>query len=204
MSAAPQGTWVPESERTPTWIIFHQVWKCRAPVFQMRSLEDVEHFGVPTSGERDFDAGMMSERRLQYMTIAQMVELFQRDVTVGLFDVNDAKQIYEVITDHLKLWQDTLAYSPNVKPAPEVFEELMLMDGFAQAVWPHAQPLFTTEFVESVLLRRITSIMLPEAADNKEAPPPVTKDNPYVLPERDSFAEIFANRRALNRSWNGE
>lgn len=202
--SATEGTWVPESERTPTWVIFHQVWKCRAPVFQMRTLEDVEHFGVPTSGERDFDAGMLAERRLHYLTIAQMVELFQRDVTVGLFDVNDAKQIYEVITDHLRLWQDTLAYSPNVKPDNKVIDELMLMDNFAQAVWPHAQPLFTTAFVESVLLRRITSIMLPEAAEVREAAVPVTKDAPYILPERDSFSEVFANRRALNRSWNGE
>jgi hypothetical protein len=201
------GSWVPKDQQTATWRIWHRRYQCRHSSFHARSLEDIEHFGVPVSGDAEFDRTMMNESRIYYKTAEEMIELFRRDIPVGLMKPADAKAIYDDITDHLKLWELTALRSPNIKPDNKLLEDLMLMDRFAQAVYPHAVPYFTTEKTESLLMRRMTEVMVLPAATLNPDPKPVVPDGEeqgYQVPPRESLFDIFANRRELsNKSWRG-
>lgn len=200
------GTWVPKAQRTATWRLFNRLYKCRVPVFQTRSLDDIEFFGVPVSGDREFDSTMRNENRLYYKTVAQMLLYFKNDVTVGIFDVNDTKTIYDDCRDHMAMWQNTLLKSANVKPSQAVLDQLQLLDKFAQTVYSHAGTLYTTEFTESILLRRFNavgfgSIGLPASASVPEPVVEKAPEEPYQAPVHESFAEAFAARRS---NWRGE
>lgn len=203
-------TWVPENERTPLWRIFNDLYMCRVPVFRSRTVEDIEMFGTPASGDSEYDKTMLNERRAMMLTINQMVEYYKRGVVIGLMKTEDSKKIYEVIIDHLKLWQDTLTRSPNVRPDNEVLDDLVQLDKFASAVYQHAQHFFKQGFIESFLLRRMTSlgsaIGLPSTA-SMELPTlgaPVEKKEWQPQP-RESLADIFAARREVSSgSWHGK
>lgn len=203
-TSAPSATWVPKEKQTATWRVFHKKWLVRVPVFQSRSIEDVEHFGVFTSGERDYDAAMMNERRLQYMSIDEMYELYKRDITVGIFNVKEAADIYNDVSEHLLMWQNNLWGSSNIKAHPDVLEDLIGLDRFANALWPHAQPILKEDFIESDLFKAFNLFDLPMAAQEIAPAKVPSRDEPYVLPPRDSFEDIFAKRRRVKTSWNGE
>lgn len=199
------GTWVPKAQRTCTWRLFHQIYMCRHSVFHARTVEDVDFFGTPASGDAEFDKTMLNEKRLFYKTPVQMIELFRRDVPVGLFKIEDAKQIYQDISDHLRNCSDAFRLSPNIKPDNDMIDELMAMDRFANVIYPHAVPFFKEGFQESTLMRRMMetgSMSLPVT----EAPAPKEKknDEPYEAPQRESLADIFANRREIaSKTWRG-
>jgi hypothetical protein len=190
------GTWVPKAQQNCTWRIFNKVYKCRHSVFHARSVEDIEFFGTPSSGDSEFDKTMLNETRLFYKTPAQMIDLFKKDVPVGLFNTSDATEIYTDISDHLRNWYDAFSRSPNIKPDNEIIDDLMLMDRFANVIYPHATPFFKTDFVESTLVRRMTE--MGGGLDLPMVAPPPPK------PKRESMAEIFANRREIaSKSWRG-
>jgi hypothetical protein len=207
-------TWVPESERTPLWHIFNDLYMCKVPVFQARTVEDIELFGTPASGDAEFDRTMQNERRTQYMTIRQMVELFQRGVTVGIIRSSDTKKIYETVSDHLRIWQETMLRSPNIRPDNEVLDDLVALDKFASAVHLHAQHYFTHDFVESLFARRMTewsqsAIGLPASAEVElpmmaKPPEPLGEKKEWTPQPRESLADIFAARRTVKASsWHG-
>lgn len=203
-SSAPSATWVPKAQQTATWRVFHKKWLVRVPVFQARTVEDVEHFGVFSSGESDYDNAMLQERRVQYMSLNEIYELFKRDVVVGIFNVKESGEMYEDISEHLRTWQTALWTSSNIKADPQVLEDLMGLDRFAAAMWPHAQPVLKRDFIESEIMRALGSIEMPLAAlFDEHAEKPVAKDEPYILPERETFEDAFSNRRRIT-SWNGE
>lgn len=205
------GTWVPDDQQNATWRIFNKLYKCRLPVFQIRSLDDIEFYGVPVSGDREYDDTMRGESRLYYKTVAQMLMYFKNDVTVGLFDVNDSKKIYEDCRDHMAMWQQSLLQSVNIKPNPAVLGQLQLMDKFARAVHPHAESLYSQEFTESVLLRNFRNVgfgngsqfQLPKAMSEPAPAPVQTEAEPEPTRPYESFefADVFAQRRT---NWRGE
>jgi hypothetical protein len=122
-----------------------------------------------------------------------------------LFDVNDSKIIYDDCRDHMATWQRTLLKSPNVKPSQAVLDQLQLLDKFAQTVYAHAGTLYTTEFTESILLRRFNAVGfgsfgLPSAAAEPKEVVETPKEE-YQPPVHQSFAEAFA---APRRNWMGE
>jgi hypothetical protein len=201
----PAPAYVPKSQQTATWRIFHKKYRCRVPVFHTRSIEDIEHFGTPASGDAEFDKTMLNEVRIYYKTTDEMIELYKRNVPLMLMDPKDAKTIYEDISEHLQLWRTTHEYSVNLKPDNDLLEDLMTMDRFATLVYPHAHPFFKTVSVESSLARGISELFqLPILAAADTPKPAKVERKEYVAPERESFEEIFANRREVSaRSWRG-
>jgi hypothetical protein len=206
------GTWVPEDQQTPTWRIFNKLYMCRLSVFQTRSLDDIEFYGVPVSGDKEYDDTMRGENRLYYKTVAQLLMYFKNDVAIGLFKVTDAKPIYEDCRDHMAMWQRTLLRSPNIKPTQDVIAQLQLLDRFAKTVYPHAESLFTEEFTESILLRSFRSvgfglsgIGLPAAAVSPAptVPEPQQDEGPAQSFSHESFdfVDVFNQRRS---NWRGE
>ena len=149
--------WIPEKDRDTSWYIFNQKFRCTVPHIDMRSADHVRMFGMPSSGIREIDKETAHERIETYLTIGQMAEFFKRGALVGVRKIEDTKIIYERISDHLNAWKLQLQNGLNNGEAP--IDDLKLLDQFANAVYAHAQFQFTTEIVDSILMRQISGIM---------------------------------------------
>lgn len=192
-------TWVPPEQRDTRWYIWFKLFKCRLNAFKSRSIEDVEHFGVPYSGDPLYDQAMMQEDKIRMLTINDMVEYFRKGLVVAVVDSKDTKLIYEYITDHLNAWKEKLEKGWHIGGAP--IEDLILMDKFANAVHKHARHHFTTEMVDSILARRLSGTLRvsrdkifaagpkPEVVNKLEDG---QEDDEPKFPERKGMAEVFA------------
>lgn len=195
-------TWIPEEQRDTRWYIWHQRFQVRVPFIQTLSVEYIQKFGMPTTGDSQHDRSTANESVIRMLTIAEMVEYFSRGVTIAVCNVKDTKKIYEHITDHLMAWKKELEESIHVRNAP--LEDLKRLDKLAHAVYAHAKPQFTSEVVESIINRRIAGasrvplsrlLAMPDEIKPKELPPEAMPD-----PGRVSMADIFAARQQATRS----
>ena len=201
------GTWIPESERDTRWYIFKKLWLCSVPVFESRSIEDIQNFGVPASGDSLYDESMRSERAQRMLSIDAMVEFYKRGVQVAVVNYTDTKLIYERISDHLNAWKTKLEDGWHTRNAP--IEDLMLLDKFAMVVYKHARHQFTTEMVDSILARRMSGALRVSRDKIMGDGPkvmvinqdPVTgeekREEEEKLPERTSMADVFASHAAI-------
>lgn len=193
-------SWIPEHERDTRWYIWKKLFLCRVNGFKSRSIEDVEHFGVPASGDALYDQAMMQEDVQRMLCIDQMVEFFRNGVTVGVLKEKDTKVIYEHITDHLNAWKAKLENGWHISNAP--IDDLILMDKFANAVHKHARHHFTTDIVDSILARRMAgSLRVTRDKILGGGPKPKIinkiegeegKEEEDKFPQRKSMAELFA------------
>jgi hypothetical protein len=206
-----EGTWMPESERTTAWYLFKQPFMCRVSNIQSMSIEYIQKFGMPSSGYANHDKETANELVIRMLTISQMVEYYKNGVTVAVVNHIDTKEIYERISDHLNAWKQNIEVSFHTRDAP--VEDLMLLDKFANVVYAHAVYQFTTEIVDSLLSRRLTTVL----KTNRQAilaPPVNTTINPVtdtlendraaVFPERTSMASSFGDNRpssGINGKW---
>jgi hypothetical protein len=117
----------------------------------------------------------------------------------------DTKEIYERISDHLNLWKQKLENSFHVKDAP--IDDLLLLDKFANVVYKYAAPQFTTEMVDSLIARRMSSAMkfnrqnILSPLKNKVINPiDGTTTEESKIPERVSMSDSFLASRPNNIS----
>ena len=131
--------------------IWEWLYMCTVPVLQSRSIEDIRANGFIMSGDKQLDKELMNDRLRRYMTINHMVEFFEKGVTIGVVHYNDTKEIYETVQSYLAVWYDRLKHGVNIREAP--ISDLLTLDKFATAVYPHAKPFFTPEILQSDFAR---------------------------------------------------
>ena len=200
--------YVPPEQRDSRWHIWNDLFMVRVPFLQNQSVDYLQHFGVPASGYAPYDQQTANELVTRMMSIKEMVEFFARGVTIAVVKHSDTKVIYERITDHLQAWKRELETSLHIRNAP--LDDLRTMDRFASAVYPHAQQHFTEEIVESLIARRMSSVMRVRR-DNILGPPPEAvrrirgeadaepQEEP-TKPQRVSMAEVFASRQIAGKA----
>ena len=203
------GTWVAEGMRDTRYYIFKKLFNCRISNIQSMSVDYLQHFGMPVSGHPEYDKEISHELIERLLPISEMVKYFNDGVTVEVVNYSDTKVIYEYITDHLNFWKNRIEDSFNARGAP--IDDLIVMDRFAMSVYKHAVHQFTIEVVESILARRMSSVMR-LSIDNimGGGPKPlVVNANGEVeqekIPERISMAEAFVRKQGIltgKRSWN--
>jgi hypothetical protein len=198
-------TWVPEKDRTTAWWIFSRLFMCRVTNIQSMSVEYIEKFGMPASGYEQYDKETANELVTRMLSINDMVEYFRNGVTVHVVNFKDTKEIYERISDHLNLWKQKLENSFHVKDAP--IDDLLLLDKFANVVYKYAAPQFTTEMVDSLIARRMSSAMkfnrqnILSPLKNKVINPiDGTTTEESKIPERVSMSDSFLASRPNNIS----
>lgn len=148
--------WVPEKDRDTSYYIFNEKYYCSVPHIDMRSSDHLRMFGMPSCGIKEIDNETAHERIDTYISIAQMAEYHKRGARVAVKKPADTKKIYERISDHLNAWKDMITYKLNIGDAP--YQDLILLDQLANAIYEHAKYQFTTEYVDSLLLRQIDSM----------------------------------------------
>lgn len=194
-----EGTYIPENQRDTSWWIWNKKFMCRVPYLQTMSSDYIRHFGIMVSGDPVRDRAITSEMITTMLSINQMVEYFQKGITVGVVNYADTKKIYEYISDHLTAWRQRLEHGLNVRDAP--LDDLVVMDRFAAAVYQHARHLFDEAFVEGILARSMMgSMRLNRTSFTKRLEPtpekPKDSEDPHAhLPERNSMSEVFASHR---------
>ena len=193
------GTWIPENQRDTRWWIFFKLFQCRIPNIKTMSLDYVKQFGMPTCGDPILDKETANELVIRMLSIAQMVDFFNQGVTILLVKYTDAKIIYEYISNHLQFWKLQLESGFHVRNAP--IEDLVAMDKFAVTVYAHAKYQFTTDMVDSIIARRMSTTMRVTRDRILRKKPQVVTINEVTkeeetnqFPQRESMAEVFAQR----------
>lgn len=187
--------WVPYEQRGTRWYIWNELFAVKIPFIHVFSLDDIEHFGMPSCGDQRQDQLAAQELQQVMIPIVKMAELFDRGVGVHVVNYSDTKRIYDLITNHLEAAKAYMTTSLNVKDVP--IDDLKLLDRLAMSVYEHAKYQFTDEFVDSFLNR--TSNQRQMAINNAlndfaagitpMAGRMTEEENPY--PERPSMAQFF-------------
>jgi hypothetical protein len=174
------------------------------------STDYIRHFGMSDSGYAEIDKEAANELVIRMLTINDMVtHYFSKGAPVRVSSIADTKIIYEYITDHLNAWKEKLEQGWHTRDAP--IEDLILLDAFAMKVYQYAVHQFTTEIVDSLIARRLSST-LKVNRDNILKPKAVTTVTVNAIgeetevedttPKRESMADVFAQKRvSTNAGW---
>lgn len=193
--------WVPPEQRDTRWYLWHKLFRCRVSNIQTMSVEYLQEFGMPSSGDAQYDRETANELVQRMLSINQMVEFFRNGVTVGVCQVSDTKEIYERIKDHLDAWKLKLERSVNIRGAP--VDDLVLLDRFATTVYKHARHHFTEQYVDSLLVRKMNQGARFNRGNILKALPSelstsiedsIREENEKKWPEHQSMADIFVGR----------
>lgn len=193
--------WVPENERDTRWYLWNPKFLCKIPLIQTMSVEYLQHFGMPSSGDKVLDNIAANELVHRMFTINDIVEHHRLGHRVGVVRAEDTKTIYEYVSNHLNAWKQKLEQELNTRAAP--IDDLVALDQLAVAVYKHARHQFTREYVDSVLARRISSTLRVsrDRILKPRAPEAVTINGieevkQEKLPEHDSLADLFLGKQA--------
>ena len=122
---------------SPAFKIFHFWWYVLVPQSATFTVNDAEFFGIPTTGNRDWDMAIANEKHPRAVTIAEMAQLVADGVPLTLCDPQDAAKIYKLIGQHLTDWRDALV--TRIKAPQPPLEGLYELNKLAGLLMPVAR-----------------------------------------------------------------
>lgn len=166
--------WLPVDQRDTRYYLWETKFKCRMAYADTVSLDELRFFGVPTTGDRQMDRDTMTTDVERMLSVNEMFEYWRAGITVKVVLRTDTGKIYQYITDHLNAMKREAEKAFRVDHIP--FEDLIALDQFAATVYEHAQFQFTRAEVESLIARKMKSIVRFSPTDilgggKKPAPP---------------------------------
>lgn len=191
-----------------TAYLWDYLFKCRIPNLQTMSEEYIRFFGMPTTGDPGIDQAMADQWITTMIPISKMVEYSKQGISIKIVKYDDVKTIYSYISLHLQAWKNQIGNGLNIGDAP--IDDLIALDEFANLVYDHAKYQFTRSMADSILARHLngvtkfnkTNFFKPDI--NITNPDNITKINDaedVKLPERESMADIFKDRKIGARKW---
>lgn len=142
-------TYIHPRNRDTRYDLWYVKYLARIPFIQMQDAEELEENGLYTSGDQHHDHAMMWEPKLVSLPIHRMAELWAAGANVSLVNASDALKIYTAVSKHLNAWREVIETSIN--PITPPTEDLLVLDGFATIVYPHAAAVYDKAFVERKL-----------------------------------------------------
>lgn len=147
-----------EDERnTVAYKLWHELFHCRLPNIETYSVDYIRMYGMPTCGDKTIDKQMANELVDRMLPVSEIVKYFEQGAKIRLAKVDDSVKIYNYITEHINNWKQFLENGINTGAAP--IDELKAFDRLAVAVHEHAKYQFNDEIVESIMSRRMSSVM---------------------------------------------
>lgn len=122
---------------SPAFKIFNFWWYVLIPQAATFNVNDYEYYGVPTTGDRDWDLALANEKHPRAVTVAEMAQLVADGVPLTLNDPTDAAKIYKLIGEHLTDWRDAL--TSRLKPPKPPLEGLYELNKLAGLLMPVAR-----------------------------------------------------------------
>lgn len=187
------------------------LYKVKVPMQYLISETYIREFGMPSSGNKEIDQAQNSQYTVTYLNIDRMVELYRDGAPVYVLEADAPKKIYEAISEHLKAWRDTVENGINVNSAP--YEDLILLDNFAHAIYENAKYTLTSAEPESPFTKMLMSYklfsirdkprqtMLPSRIQNNRYREVDTfgteqknSHNQPIVEERNSMADLFKSK----------
>lgn len=137
--------YIPPHERDTRYPLWCVNYACRVPWNEMRTVEDIEMFGVPFTGDVTTDRETATELRDIQIPVERMAELLASGARVLLRDPHiKAKIIYHDIMDHIQAWSSRMNFSVNLPNIPR--DDLRMFDDLANALWPMTQATMPTDY----------------------------------------------------------
>jgi hypothetical protein len=132
-------------------LIFDDMYMIKVPVTSTRTELDIRLFGTVRTGYEEIDKSALDDLVVVMWSIARMAEHFKKGVPIRVIKYSDTKTIYESVTRHLDAWKYQIEDGINVNNAP--FNDLIMLDEFANSVYEHAKFQFTAQYVNSAISR---------------------------------------------------
>lgn len=171
------------------------LYKVKVPMQYLISETYIREFGIPSSGNKEIDAAQNSQYTVTYLNIDRMVELYREGAPIYVLESEAPKKIYEAISEHLHAWKDTIENGINVNAAP--YEDLILLDNFAHAIYENAKYTLTSSEPESPFTKMLMGYTLFSIRDKPRQTmlPSQIQNNRYR--EVDTFATQAKNENNL-------
>lgn len=180
--------------------IFDELYLCKISNYKSMSADYLKMFGTPTTFNDDIDHELSKELIKVMIPIAKMVDYFKEGIVVRVVKPSDTKLIYESISLHLSLWRDHLEKGLNIGNAP--MEDLIAMDAFASAVYPHATAFFTGSQVESLFNRQTRNSIVSNSQLIQNLNKKIeSNDEKEKIADRESLADFFKDKSMGIRKW---
>lgn len=149
--------YVPESQRTTVWYLFNKLFKVRANTHRIRTIEEIQTYGTPTTGIAEVDRELEKLETVIMISIAQMEDLYNRGDSFRIVDRADTEKIYKYIMDHLVTMRNFFNGSEHVKTDEKTMDELVRLDRFAAEMFGTARYFMKEEIQLSSLGRVFAS-----------------------------------------------
>jgi len=201
----------PRVQADTTIALWDILYKVKVPMQYLISETYIREFGMPSSGNKEIDQAQNSQYTVTYLNIDRMTELYREGAPVYVLEAQAPKQIYEAISEHLLAWKDTVEQGINVNSAP--YEDLILLDNFAHAVYENAKYTLTSAEPESPFTRMLAGYTMFSLRDKPRQTmlPSKIQSNRYreidtfgvqaknehnqpVVEERRSMADLFKDK----------
>lgn len=152
-------SWIPHDQRDTAWYVMKKTYPCRVPLMQITSPDYIKYFGMPESGDERINSQMHGEVIEVRVPISQMAIWYSEDVQVRIPDTKVLKEIYERVNDHIVRWKREMDESLFAGSLHEILDDLIKLDKFAAALFPHAQRHFDKAYVESKFSRHLGGLV---------------------------------------------
>lgn len=138
--------YIKPENRDTRYALWFERYECRVPFIQTLNIDELVEHGLPTSGDPHHDHAMQWEPRYLSLPIHRMAELWSNGANISLVKQADAPKIYQAISAHLHAWKDHIAQSYH--PAKPPYDDLLVLDQFANIIYEHAKFAYDTNFIE--------------------------------------------------------
>ncbi len=181
--------------------IFDELYLCRIPNYKTMSADYLKIFGTPTTFNNDIDNQLSKELLTVMIPISKMVEYFQDGIVVRIVKAADTKLIYENIQLHLTVWRNYLERGLNTGNAP--MDDLIALDQFASAVYPHATAFFTPAQVDSLFSRQTAGSIVNNSKIIQSLNKKINNQDKEKeeIAQRESLADFFKDKSMGIRKW---
>jgi hypothetical protein len=120
--------------------IWDRLFNVRIAAKYLQSEQELRMFGEFSVGDEYHDYRMNNNLVDIMIPINDMVEYFNKGITVYVSKHEDTKIIYDIISDYLHAWGNRIKNGINVANPP--IDDLAKLDEFAAKVYPHAKAHF--------------------------------------------------------------
>lgn len=190
--------YIPPKERDTRWPLWCINYECQIPWNHLRSIQDIELFGVPYTGDPVRDRETATELRSVQLPPQRLAELYCDGARILLRNpIVNAKKIYKDIMAHIEAFgRSELAngFSINTRSFP--MRDLQKFDEFANALWPMTQATMPADYTTgdfAEVIRRSGQIDRREAFA-KMFPETVANNlNAQRLKERQKLSDFFSS-----------
>lgn len=114
--------------------IFHDLYPVRMKYIDTFSIEDLNRFGYPSTGDKKEDEQNLNTIVLCQIPITKMIHYYFEETPFVIDSSVNIEEMVELLADHLAKWRD-YAQNRSITKRDVPFEDLILMGTFATALF---------------------------------------------------------------------